>query len=127
IRDMGALDVKVTFPVKVPVAMGLKRTTTPALAPAPRLKGEPEMTEKGADAEALPVRMSPPMFWTVKDRSAVLPTPTASKFSEVGVTLIGGVLAAPTPGTPRVTSAAVEWKLHFPTIPAAQSRHNRTH
>ena len=84
------------------------------------------MTEKGADAEALPVRVSPPMFWTVKDRSAVLPTPTASKFSEVGVTLICGGLAAPTPVTPRVTSPALDVKLTFPTKPAAEIGLKRT-
>ena len=60
-------DVKLTFPVKLPVAVGLKRTTTPRLPPVWRLNGLPEKTPKGEDAEALPVRVPPPMFRTVKN------------------------------------------------------------
>src|SRR5947199_253102 len=80
------LDVKLTFPVKLPVAVGLKRTTTPWLAPAPRLK-EP-----------------PPVFWTVKVRSAELPTATLPKSCEAGVTLMAGF---------------VEGRVHRSAVPSA--------
>src|SRR5437870_1314877 len=70
------LDVKLTFPVKLPVAVGAKRTTTAWLVPAPRLKGAPETTENGADVEARPVSGPPPACWTVKVRSAEPPSET---------------------------------------------------
>ena len=37
-----------------------------AAASASMLKGLPETTEKGAVVPALPVRVPPPVFWTVK-------------------------------------------------------------
>src|SRR5207247_9320399 len=64
------LDVKLTFPVKLPVAVGAKRTTTVWLVPAPRLKGVPETTEKGAEVEALAVRAPPPGVCAGTVRSA---------------------------------------------------------
>src|SRR5947208_15456272 len=76
IGDVRALDVKVTFRVKVPVAVGLKRTTTKLLAPASMRKGLPETTEKGAVVPALPVRVPPAVFWTVKVVSGQSTTPT---------------------------------------------------
>src|SRR5438876_3619833 len=94
------LDVKLTFPVKLPVAVGAKRTTMVWLVPAPRLKGVPETTEEGADVEALPVRALPPVSWTVKVRSAELPTDTLPKSCEAGVTLMSGGLAGTAPMTP---------------------------
>ena len=108
-------DVKLTFAVKFPGAVGLRRTTTPRLAPAARLKELPEWTAKGEDVEALPVRVPPPEFRTVKVRSAELPMATAPKSCEAGVTLIRGGVEVPTPVTPRVTSPALEVK---PTSPA---------
>src|SRR5439155_1007550 len=90
IGDVRALDVKVTFRVKVPVAVGLNRTTTAWFAPAARLKELPETTEKGAVVAALPVRVPPPVFWTVNVRSDDVPTGTLPKSCEGGVTLIAG-------------------------------------
>ena len=114
------LDVKLTFPVKLPVAVGAKRTTMVWLVPAPRLKGVPETTEKGADVEALPVRALPPVSWTVNVRSAKLPTDTVPKFCEAGVTLICGGLAVPTPVTPGETLPPLDVKLTFPVkVPVA--------
>jgi len=107
-------DVKLTFPVKLPVAVGLKRTTTPRLPPVWRLNGLPEKTPKGEDAEALPVRVPPPMFRTVKVRLAEPPTATAAKSCEAGVTLICGGGGVPTPVTPGDTLPALDVKLTLP-------------
>ncbi len=45
---------------------------------------------KGAEVEALPLRVPPPVFVTVKVRSAELPTATLPKSSELGVTEMAG-------------------------------------
>ena len=44
----------------------------------------PENTENGAVVVALPVRVPPPTFWTVKLRLAELPTPTLTDGPQVG-------------------------------------------
>jgi len=64
------LEVKLTFPTKLASDAALKRTTTAWFAPAARLKGLPETTETGAEVEAFPVRVPPPVFWTMNVRSA---------------------------------------------------------
>src|SRR3990170_96464 len=97
------LEVKLTFPVTLTGAVGVKRTTTVWLVPAPRLKDPPggEKMPNEVEAEAFPVRVPPPMFWTVKLRSAELPRVTLPKSCEAGVTLIAGG------GTTRVHRSAV--------------------
>src|SRR5438552_10429878 len=82
------LDVKLMLPGNVPVCVGLKRTRTSRLAPAPRLKEPPVTTLKGGEVEAFPIRVPVPLFCTVKVRSAELPTATVPKSTlPVGVTL----------------------------------------
>src|SRR3990170_8637556 len=109
------LEVKLTFPVTLTGAVGVKRTTTVWLVPAPRLKDPPggEKMPNEVEAEAFPVRVPPPMFWTVKLRSAELPRVTLPKSCEAGVTLIAGG-AVPVPVTPRETLPPLEVKLTFP-------------
>ena len=48
------------------------------------------MTRNGAPAVAVPLTTPPPVFWTVKVRSAEPPTGTLPKDRELGVTLIVG-------------------------------------
>jgi hypothetical protein len=80
------LELKLTVPLKVPIEVGLKRTVTVWLWPAPRLKEPPEAMLKGALVLALPIRVPPPVLLTVKVPSVELPTGTLPKFREVGVT-----------------------------------------
>src|SRR5262249_16160121 len=74
-----AVVVKLTIPAKVPTAVGVRRTTTAWLAPAARLNEPPEKMLYGGAVEAVPVRVPCPVFWTVKVRSAELPTATLAK------------------------------------------------
>jgi hypothetical protein len=66
--------VKLTLALSVPSAAGLYRTTTSALWPAPILYGLPDTMLNGAVTLALPDKVPPPVFSTVKVRSAVVPT-----------------------------------------------------
>jgi hypothetical protein len=58
--------VKGTVRLAEPAAVGLKRTDTVALAPAPRLKEPPETTLKGLVVLTVPVRVPLPVLVTVK-------------------------------------------------------------
>jgi len=59
--------VKLTFALTVADTAGLKRTFTTWVAPAPtRLNGLPETTLKGAEIDAAPETVPPPVFDTVK-------------------------------------------------------------
>src|SRR5882724_11250276 len=90
------LDVKLTFAEKTPEVVGLNRTVTICVAPTVRLKEPPERMRKGGAAETVPVSVPPPVFWTTKFRSAVLPTLTVPKFRESGVTdRLGGTGVPP--------------------------------
>ena len=80
------LEVKFTFAVNTPGAVGLNRTTTVWVELGPRLKEPPETMLNGGVVEALPVRIRPPMFWTTKLLSAEFPTVTVPKSCEAGVT-----------------------------------------
>ena len=80
------LDVKATVPFEVTAEVGLNRTVTLWLSPAPRLKEPPLKMLKGANGgAALPVSVLPPVFVTVNVRSAKEPTVTAPKSTEGGV------------------------------------------
>jgi len=59
--------VKLTFALTVADTVGLKRTFTAWVAPTPtRLNGLPETTLKGAEIDAAPETVPPPVFDTVK-------------------------------------------------------------
>lgn len=81
--------------MKMLAEVGLKRTVTVWLWPAPRLKEPPETTLKGALVVALPVSVPPPVLLTVKVRSALPPTGTLPKFWELGETERVGVELVP--------------------------------
>jgi len=76
-------EVKLTFAEKTPTVVGVKRTTTTWLAPAPRLKEPPATMLKGADVDAAPVKVPSPVFVTVNERSADCPTTTEPKSTVV--------------------------------------------
>jgi len=81
--------VKLRFTLAVAAAVGLKRTVTACVAPTPtRLNEPPDTTLKGAGTDAVPDTVPPPVFCTVKVRSAKLPMFTVPKSTvAVGVTL----------------------------------------
>jgi hypothetical protein len=88
--------VKLTFEVTVALLVGVKRTMTSWVAPgAVSVKGLPETTLKGAEADTLP-ETEPVLFRdTVNVRSAELPTLTVAKsVVPVGVTPMLGCAAA---------------------------------
>lgn len=60
------------------------------------------MTLKGAEVDAVPVKVPPPVFWTVKFLSAELPTLTLPKSWELGVTEMSGDNVASTEPRPAV-------------------------
>jgi len=68
IREMvSPFAVKLTFALTVADTAGLKRTVTTWVAPTPtRLNGLPETTLKGAEIDAAPETVPPPVFDTVK-------------------------------------------------------------
>ena len=111
------LAVKFTFPVYVPGAVGLKRTTTDRLAPVPtRLKDPPETTvnEEEAGGVAVPDTVPPPVFCTVNVLFAEPPIDTVPKFTvPVGVTL-KSIRATP--------SASLEQALSLPLVSTAVTR-----
>jgi hypothetical protein len=80
--------VKLTVALAVAVVVGVKRTVTVWFAPTPpRVKGLPDMMLKGAEVDAAPETVPPPVFETVKTWSAKLPTFTLPKFTvPVGLT-----------------------------------------
>ena len=86
------LDAMVTVPPTVPAAVGLNRTITGWLSFAPRLKAPPETMLKGAVAVTVPERVPPPMFCTVKVRSAELPTLTGPMLWVGGFTETAGTV-----------------------------------
>src|SRR5438093_459200 len=81
--------VKVRLTLAVAARVGLKRTVTACVAPAPtRLNEPPDTTLKGAGTNADPETVPPPVFCTVKVRSAKPPTVTVPKSTvAVGLTL----------------------------------------
>src|SRR2546428_135697 len=74
-----AFELKPTLFAKLPVAVGLNRTTRVWLVPAVRPNEPPETTPNGAAMDAVPVSVPPPEFVTVNERSADPPTATAPK------------------------------------------------
>ena len=72
-------EVKLTLPVKTPVAVGLNRTTTVWLAPGKRVNEPPEATLNGAPVDAVPLSVLPPVFVTARERSFDPPTATDPK------------------------------------------------
>jgi hypothetical protein len=80
--------VKLTVALAVAVVVGVKRTVTFWVAPTPpRVKGLPDTTLNGAEVDAAPETVPPPMFETVKTWSAKLPIFTLPKFTvPVGLT-----------------------------------------
>src|SRR2546426_6194940 len=74
--------VKLAFALAVADAVGVKRTVTAWVAPSPtRLNGLPEAMLKGAEVDTMPDTVPPPVFDTVKVRSAKLPRLTLPKFT----------------------------------------------
>jgi len=72
--------VKLTVELTVAVVVGVKRTVTGWLAPTPpRVKGLPDTTLNGAEADAAPETVPPPVLETVKTWSAMLPIFTLPK------------------------------------------------
>ena len=80
--------VKLTVALAVAVVVGVKRTLTVWVAPTPpRVKGLPDTMLNGAEVDAAPETVPPPVFETVKTWSAKLPTLTLPKFTvPVGLT-----------------------------------------
>jgi len=74
--------VKMTVALAVAVVVGVKRTVTVWFAPTPpRVKGLPDTMLKGAEVDAAPETVPPPVFETVKTWSATLPIVTLPKFT----------------------------------------------
>src|SRR5438445_3340336 len=82
--------LKLTFVLDSTALIGVKRTVTVAVAPAPtRVNGLPETMVNGAGTEAVPVMVPERVLWTVKVWVAKLPTLTLPKaVVPVGVTPI---------------------------------------
>ena len=80
--------VKLTVALAVAVVVGVKRTVTVWLAPTPpRVKGLPDTMLKGAEVDAAPETVPPPVFETVKTWSAKRPIVTLPKLTvPVGLT-----------------------------------------
>jgi len=80
--------VKVRFVLTVVVVVGVNRTFTAWVAPAPlRVNGLPDAILKGAAIDADPETVPPPVLDTVKVCSAKLPRFTLPKFTvPVGLT-----------------------------------------
>src|SRR2546428_140847 len=82
-----AFELNATLFAKLPATVGLNRTTTVWLDPAARPNEPPETTLNGAAMDAVPLRVPPPMFVTVKGRSTDPPIVTGPKSTVVeGVT-----------------------------------------
>jgi hypothetical protein len=76
------LAVTLRFALTVVFVVGVNRTVTALVAPAPlRVNGLPDTTLKGAETAALPEIVPPPVFETVKTWSAKPPTLTLPKFT----------------------------------------------
>src|SRR2546429_9212296 len=79
-------EVKHNVAETTPGHVGRNRTTTDWVELGPRLKEPPETMLNGEFADALPVRIPPPVFWTTNVLSTEPPTATVPKSCEVGVT-----------------------------------------
>ena len=93
IREMvSPCAVKMTFAAAVAEVVGVKRTVTTCVAPAPtRVNGLPDTMLKGSEVETVPEIVPARLFCTVKVRSAKLPTATVPKWPEpVGLTVNKG-------------------------------------
>jgi len=101
--------VKLTVVFAVAVLVGVNRTVTVAVAPAPtRVKGLPESMRKGAETEAAPVRVPLPIFFTVNVLVAELPIVTFPKLT---------VPVGATTDWPRATALeTAEHALSFPPV-----------
>ena len=74
--------VKLIVALAVAVVDGVKRAVTVWLVPAPlSVNGLPDTTLKGGETDADPEMVPPPVFDTVKVRSAKLPTLMLPKFT----------------------------------------------
>jgi len=82
------LAVKLTVALAVAMVVGVKRTVTVWVAPTPtRVKGLPDTMLNGAEADAAPEIVPPPVFETVKVWSAKPPIFTLPKLTvPVGLT-----------------------------------------
>src|SRR5438552_18424841 len=66
-ETVSSFAVKFTFAVAIAGALGVKRTVTVWVARSPtRVNGFPETRLKGAEPDALPVTVQPPVFDTAK-------------------------------------------------------------
>jgi len=76
------LAVKLTVVAAVRGTVGVKRTVTACVAPAPtRENGLPDTILNGAEADTAPETVPPAVFCTVKVRSAKPPRITVPKFT----------------------------------------------
>src|SRR2546426_29305 len=107
-----AFELNATLFAKLPATVGLNRTTTVWLDPAARPNEPPETTLNGAAMDAVPLRVPPPMFVTVKGRSTDPPIVTGPKSTVVwGATdKMGEGTAVPVPVTEREALLALELK-----------------
>jgi hypothetical protein len=89
--------VKVTFAVALATVVGVKRTVTVWVAPAPlSVNGLPDTIAKGATVDTAPEIVPARVLCTVKVRSAKLPTFTLPKLVlPVGLTVNGAWTTAP--------------------------------
>jgi hypothetical protein len=110
------LELRFTLPCTLPPLLGVKRRVRIWLCWACRLKGLPETRLKGAEVEALPVRVLVPVLVTEQLRSALLPTTTLPKSRAVPHTeRAGPEREAPVPL--RVTLAVPPLLVTFTTPP----------
>lgn len=76
---------------KLPAVEVSRRTTTVWLPPDASENEPPDTMRNGVPTLAVPVRLAPVSFWTVKDRSTAVPAGTVPKSTAVtGVTVMSG-------------------------------------
>ena len=80
---------------------------------AVKLMAAPETKLKGAGAQAVRLRVPPPLFCTVRVSSLLLPTLTPPKFTVVGLTVSTGPWV-PVPRRVRVGVPPLELRLTLP-------------
>ena len=104
--------VKLTVALTVVVVVGVNRTVTVVLAPTPLTEnGLPDLIVNGAATETAPETVPPPVFVTVKVRSAKVP-----RFTSPNVTVPVGLTAK----SGRATAlATIEQALSLPAVSTA--------
>src|SRR2546426_240706 len=119
-----AFELNATLFAKLPATVGLNRTTTVWLDPAARPNEPPETTLNGAAMDAVPLRVPPPMFVTVKGRSTDPPIVTGPKSTVVwgateraGGVGGGGSIPLIAPGVAART-ASISAPRSLPSVPA---------